>query len=86
MNMLLLRLFKPYLFNLFCEFCEFIRWILTLVWNSFQSVIFLLAGFDTTANTLTSSCFVLARQPEIQEKIYDLVMEKIDQYVSEATR
>jgi len=45
-----------------------------------QSVIFLLAGFDTTANTLTSSCFVLARQPEIQEKIYDLVMEKIDQY------
>jgi len=45
-----------------------------------QSVLFLLAGFDTTANTLTSSCFILARHPEIQEKLYDIVMSKCDQY------
>jgi len=45
-----------------------------------QGVIFLLAGFDTTANTLTSSCFILARHPEIQEKIYEEVMSKIDHY------
>ena len=42
----------------------------------------MLAGFDTTANTLTSSCFVLARHPEIQEKLNDVVMSKCDQYVS----
>jgi len=45
-----------------------------------QSIIFMLAGFDTTANTLTSSCFVLAHHPEIQEKLNDVVMSKCDQY------
>merc|ERR1712137_234810 len=45
-----------------------------------QSTLFLVAGFDTTANTLTASCYILARHPEIQEKIYDLIMDKIDQY------
>jgi len=47
---------------------------------SSQSALFLVAGFDTTANTLTASCYILARHPEIQEKIYDLIMDKIDQY------
>jgi len=45
-----------------------------------QSVLFLLAGFDTTANTLSSACFVLARHPDIQERIHELIMSKIDQY------
>ena len=41
----------------------------------------MVAGFDTTASTLTSSCFELARHPEIQEKLYDQIMDKIDKYV-----
>jgi len=45
-----------------------------------QATIFLLAGFDTTANTLSASCFILARNPDLQEKMYDLIMSKIDQF------
>jgi len=45
-----------------------------------QVVLFMVAGFDTTASTLTSSCFELTRHPEIQEKLYDQIMDKIDKY------
>jgi len=46
-----------------------------------QSVSFLLAGYDTTATTLTSSSFVLAKNPEIQEKLYNQIAEKIERHV-----
>ena len=41
----------------------------------------MVAGYDTTANTLTACCFLLAKYPELQEKLYDLIMSKVDQYV-----
>ena len=41
----------------------------------------MVAGFDTTATTLTSCCFELARHPEIQEMLYDQIMDKIEKYV-----
>jgi len=45
-----------------------------------QAVLFMLAGYSTTSNAMTSCLFRLARHPEVQEKIYDLIMSKMDQY------
>ncbi|KAI9552449.1 hypothetical protein GHT06_022815 [Daphnia sinensis] len=43
-----------------------------------QSVLFLLAGFDTTATTLTNIIFLLALNPEIQTRLYDKIAKKIE--------
>jgi len=32
--------------------------------------VFLLGGFETTANTLTYCCYLLAKHPHIQERVY----------------
>jgi len=45
-----------------------------------QATLFMFAGYATTANGLTSCCFMLARHPEAQEKLHDLIMSKIDKY------
>ncbi|XP_046449629.1 cytochrome P450 3A14-like [Daphnia pulex] len=45
-----------------------------------QSTLFMLAGFDTTAATLTNTCFQLARNPDIQEKLYESIMVKMEDY------
>ncbi|KAI9562843.1 hypothetical protein GHT06_010298 [Daphnia sinensis] len=40
--------------------------------DSKTSTLFMLAAFDTTSTTLTNTCFQLARNPDIQEKLYDI--------------
>ncbi|XP_057367195.1 cytochrome P450 3A2-like isoform X1 [Daphnia carinata] len=45
-----------------------------------QSTLFMLAGFDTTATTLTNTCFLLAKHPKIQEKLYDSILAKRGEY------
>jgi len=45
-----------------------------------QATLFLVAGYDTTSNTLTAAMFELARHPELQQKLYDQIMSKVDQH------
>ncbi|KAK4025607.1 hypothetical protein OUZ56_014666 [Daphnia magna] len=45
-----------------------------------QSTLFLLAGFDTTATTLTNTCFQLARNPDVQETLYESIIAKMEDY------
>lgn len=45
-----------------------------------QATIFLIAGYDTTSNTLTSACFTLAHRQDIQEKLYQMITSKVDKY------
>jgi cytochrome P450 len=42
----------------------------------------MLAGFDTTATTLTSICYQLAKNPDVQEKLYESIVAKMADYVS----
>ena len=46
-----------------------------------QSVLFLLAGFDTTATTLTNTIFLLSRNSEVQDKLYEEIMRKHEDFV-----
>uniref|UniRef100_A0AC34QE93 Cytochrome P450 n=1 Tax=Panagrolaimus sp. JU765 TaxID=591449 RepID=A0AC34QE93_9BILA len=43
-----------------------------------QLVIFLVAGYETTASTLHFICYILSQQPEIQEKLRDEVLSVLD--------
>jgi len=45
-----------------------------------QAMLFMVAGYSTTANVLTSCCFMLAQHQDEQEKLYDLIMNKFEQH------
>jgi len=47
-----------------------------------QSVLFLIAGNDTTANALTFGSYALATNPEVQKKLHEQVMAKLEEHVS----
>ena len=34
-----------------------------------QSILFIAAGYDTTANTLGFACYLIAKHPEVQERL-----------------
>ena len=40
-----------------------------------QGIVFLAAGFETTANTLGSISYVFAKNPEIQQKCYEEIQD-----------
>lgn len=42
----------------------------------------MLAGFHTSANTLTNTIFLLTLNPEIQEKLHEAIMEKMEKHVT----
>ncbi|GFX11724.1 cytochrome P450 3A21 [Trichonephila clavipes] len=43
-----------------------------------QCVIFFLAGYDTTASTLSFASYLLALNPECQEKLHDEIVEAVN--------
>merc|ERR1740128_1483743 len=45
-----------------------------------QAVLFMKAGYATARNALTSCLLLLARHPEVQQKLYDLIVSKMDQH------
>lgn len=45
-----------------------------------QSVLFLIAGNDTTANALTFGSYALATNPEVQKKLHEQVMAKLEEH------
>ena len=41
-----------------------------------QAVIFFVAGYDTTANTIANACYLLATHPDVQDKCYQEISDK----------
>ena len=41
----------------------------------------MIAGYDTTATTLMATTFLLARNQDVQDKLYDAVIEKLQNFV-----
>ena len=39
-----------------------------------QGMVFLIAGYETTANTLQSAIYLLAKNPDVQEQLYEEVI------------
>ncbi len=47
-----------------------------------QAFIFLIAGSETTATTMTFVAYLLAKNPEIQAKLYHEIEKAFNEYVS----
>ena len=45
-----------------------------------QGTIFFVAGYETTASTLTSFSYLLAKHPEIQERVYEEVRDVMERH------
>jgi cytochrome P450 len=45
-----------------------------------QGIIFFVAGFETTANTMSTLCYSLAKWPEVQDRVYKEVNDVMDRH------
>jgi len=45
-----------------------------------QGIIFFVAGFETTSNTLSTLCYSFAKNPEVQERTYQEVKEVLERH------
>jgi cytochrome P450 len=43
-----------------------------------QGIVFLTAGFETTASTLGHLMYLLAKNPDIQDRVFDEVCQKVE--------
>ena len=43
--------------------------------------VFLLGGFETTANCLTYCCYLLAKHPHIQQRLYNEIVDHLQVYI-----
>ena len=46
----------------------------------YKAIVFILAGFETTASTLSSLSFCLGKNPEVQAKLVEEVDEVVEAY------
>ena len=50
-----------------------------------NSILMLLAGYDTTANTIISLAYSIAADKDVQEKLYKEILDTEKKYVSKKT-
>ncbi|OTF78683.1 hypothetical protein BLA29_003577 [Euroglyphus maynei] len=50
-----------------------------------QCITFFTVGYDTTATTITNTCYTLATHPDKQEKLHQSIIETLDQLAAERT-
>ncbi|KAH9423402.1 Cytochrome P450 3A4, partial [Dermatophagoides pteronyssinus] len=48
-----------------------------------QCITFFTVGYDTTATTITNTCYTMATNPEKQEKLYKSIIETLEQLANE---
>ena len=46
-----------------------------------QSTLFLIAGFDTTGTTLTNAIYLLTKNPDVQDRLYREIQERLEIHV-----
>ena len=47
-----------------------------------NSMIMMIGGYETTATTMTILAYCIATEPEVQEKLYQEIVETTEKYVS----
>ncbi|EDW00824.1 cytochrome P450 6a22 [Drosophila grimshawi] len=77
------RIVRNDFMNLLIEMKQ--RGELTLPEMAAQSFIFFVAGFDTSASTLTFALYELAKQPQIQHKLRQEIQESLEKHEGQFT-
>ena len=58
----------------FCKNTQLLVPPLTSEMMNAQGMVFLIAGYETTANTLQSAVYLLAKNPDVQDQLYEEVI------------